>query len=72
MQAQSLRQLIDRAVARDGYIGRFPSAFLQSAPECHDATRERLLTPSGMGLIAGATAVTGLIAAALIKRATRK
>ncbi|EKD03028.1 fission-related protein [Trichosporon asahii var. asahii CBS 8904] len=46
MQAQSLRQLIDRAVARDGYIG--------------------------MGILAGATAITGIVAAALIKRATRK
>ncbi|CAK9779491.1 mitochondrial fission 1 protein [Cutaneotrichosporon oleaginosum] len=45
MQAQSLRQVIDRAVARDGYIG--------------------------MGILAGAAAVTGLVATALIKRARR-
>jgi len=46
MQAQSLRQLIDKAVTRDGYIG--------------------------MGLLAGAAAITGVVAAALIKRSTRK
>ncbi|WOO82690.1 Mitochondrial fission 1 protein [Vanrija pseudolonga] len=46
MQAQSLRQLIDKAVTRDGYIG--------------------------MGIIAGAAAVTGIVLASVIKRATRK
>ncbi|GMK58293.1 hypothetical protein CspeluHIS016_0503250 [Cutaneotrichosporon spelunceum] len=45
MQAQSLRQVIDNAVARDGYIG--------------------------MGILAGAAAVTGLVATALIKRSRR-
>ncbi|BEI84750.1 hypothetical protein CcaverHIS002_0501510 [Cutaneotrichosporon cavernicola] len=45
MQAQSLRQVIDRAVSRDGYIG--------------------------MGILAGAAAVTGLVATALIKRSRR-
>ncbi|TXT10742.1 hypothetical protein VHUM_02247 [Vanrija humicola] len=46
LQAQSLRQLIDKAVTRDGYIG--------------------------MGIIAGAAAVTGIVLAGVIKRATRK
>ncbi|RSH78396.1 mitochondrial membrane protein [Apiotrichum porosum] len=45
MQAQSLRQLIDKAVTRDGYIG--------------------------MGIIAGAAAVTGVLIAGLVKRSRK-
>jgi fission 1 protein len=59
MQAQSLRQVIDRAVTRDGYIGT--SAGSSSSAK---------LT-AGMGILAGAAAVTGLVATALIKRSRR-
>ncbi|GFZ50262.1 Mitochondria fission 1 protein [Saitozyma sp. JCM 24511] len=45
MQAQSLRQLIERAVTRDGYIG--------------------------LGILAGATALTGVVLASVWKRARK-
>lgn len=37
MQAQSLRQLIDRAVARDGYIGMSPFLLLPSFLLCRSS-----------------------------------
>jgi fission 1 protein len=58
MQARSLRTLIENSVQRDGYIG-----------ESYSAWRVKLI--SGMGLLAGAAAVTGLVVAGVLKRARR-
>jgi fission 1 protein len=58
MQAQSLRTLIEQSVTRDGYIGKLPAVWWMK------------LT-SGMGLLAGAAAVTGLVVAGVLKRARR-
>ena len=59
MQARSLRTLIENSVQRDGYIGRLPLAIRKA----------KLI--SGMGLLAGAAAVTGLVVAGVLKRARR-
>jgi fission 1 protein len=61
MQAQSLRTLIEQSVTRDGYIGEFIS--VQDSSDSTDTT--------GMGLLAGAAAVTGLVVAGVLKRARR-
>jgi len=58
MQAQSLRTLIENSVQRDGYIGESESVW-------------RLKLMVGMGLLAGAAAVTGLVVAGVLKRARR-
>ena len=61
MQAQSLRTLIEQSVTRDGYIGESPTATGESG----------LRLMLGMGLLAGAAAVTGLVVAGVLKRARR-
>ena len=58
MQAQSLRTLIEQSVTRDGYIGELDIYWWI-----------KLMT--GMGLLAGAAAVTGLVVAGVLKRARR-
>ena len=62
-QAQSLRDLIDRAVKRDAYIGKW----------WQRDERTRLgADVIGVGLLAGAAAVTGVVVASVWRRATRK
>jgi fission 1 protein len=62
MQAQSLRTLIEQSVTRDGYIGK---SYLCKRVRVVEADE------SGMGLLAGAAAVTGLVVAGVLKRARR-
>ncbi|KAK4685102.1 hypothetical protein P7C73_g5054, partial [Tremellales sp. Uapishka_1] len=66
MQAQSLRTLIERAVTRDGYIGELDLGDL--------AVNARLQTDvtTGVGILAGAAAVTGLVLAGVLKKASRR
>lgn len=63
MQAQSLRTLIEQSVTRDGYIGKYLSRSHTSSKIVADQV--------GMGLLAGAAAVTGLVVAGVLKRARR-
>lgn len=62
MQAQSLRTLIEQSVTRDGYIGKSCSYYSATEVETDGV---------GMGLLAGAAAVTGLVVAGVLKRARR-
>jgi fission 1 protein len=64
MQAQSLRSLIERAVTRDGYIGMY---FL--FPFFAGGIGSRY---TGVGIIAGAAAVTGIVLTAVFKRTARR
>lgn len=64
MQAQSLRTLIERGVTRDGYIGGSRS-FYQSKGL---ADAGILL---GVGILAGAVAVGGIVLASVLKKARK-
>lgn len=66
MQAQSLKALIDQAETREGYIGEWRRF-------CGNSIRhaERFWN-SGIGLVAGAAALGGLVVASLYKQARRR
>jgi hypothetical protein len=67
MQARSLKTLIEQAVTRDAYVGEWSSTL------CGFGYVSRIvLMCSGMGIVATGVAVTGIVAAAIFKRATRK
>jgi fission 1 protein len=70
MQAQSLRTLIEQAVTRDGYIGELSSGHTVQAM-CKNA-KDRLTRPLGVGILAGAAAVTGIVLAGVWRRASRR
>jgi fission 1 protein len=68
-QAQSLRGLIDAAETKEGYIGQHNWLFHGQ----NQSTAELILFLglSGIGLVAGAAAVGGILVASLLKRARR-
>jgi len=67
-QAQSLRDLIDAAETKEGYIGESVWANTSTTR----ANSDRALVPDiGIGLVAGAAAVGGILVAGLLKRARR-